>query len=398
MPLALHDPLWCGDMVGEMLLAMAAGGFVFEIVTPKKKPTVKKVKEMLNLVGPGTKLTNGTLVKAMVVDSEPQDYGWLLKLTVPYGISIEHFLKMQCAYEMALNAEVEFEARDGLVWMYVYDQELPDYTRFKLPDDNDMTLPITVGKSRSGLEICDLVDGPHMLVGGTSGRGKSNFLHTLVISLLSLRPNARLVVVDMKRMEFDLYKNHVEYIYDFDHANRVISLLHQEVFRRQELLSEAGCSDIREYQGDDCPYYVLVIDEFAQFSPDLGKTKEEGKRREFVHNMLVEMTCLARSVGIHVILCMQRPDAKVLPGQIKQNIGPVVSFRCMNDINSKILLGHSGAELLTSKVKGRAIYQFGDYEREVQVAHLPQSGRRKVLKQLPHRNWSIEEKEMHGVF
>lgn len=385
-------------MVGGMLIAMAAGGFIYEVVTPEKKPADKRVKEMLNLVGPGMRLTNGTLVKARVVESEPQDYGWLLKLTVPYGISIEHFVKMQRAYEMALNAEVEFEVRKGLLWMYVYDQEIPERIKFKLPEDNDMAIPIVIGKSRSGLEVCDLVDGPHMLVGGTTGYGKSNFLHTLVISLLVLRPDVRLVVIDMKRMEFDLYKNHVEYAYSLGHATKVISLLHQEVFRRQEFLSQAECSDIRNYEGDDCPYYVLVIDEFAQFSPELTTDNQEKKARKFIHNKLVEMVCLARSVGIHVILCMQRPDAKVLPGQIKQNVGPVVAFRCMNDINSKILLGSSGAEFLPGDLKGRAIYQFGSHERELQVPYLPQTERKKILKNLPHRDWSLEKEEVYGVF
>ena len=99
------------------------------------------------------------------------------------------------------------------------------------------------------------------------------------------------------------------------------------------------------------------------------------------HQYLTDILCLARALGIHVIVSTQRPDRDVLPGQLKANIPAALCFKVKNEINSGIVLDNNKADLLP-RIKGRAIWQF-DVEREVQVQHLPVGMAKRLLPKVP---------------
>lgn len=224
-------------------------------------------------------------------------------------------------------------------------------------------MKIPFGVSRAGEIWRDIRRFPHLLVAGQTGGGKSNFLHCLITNL-TLYNNCKIFIIDMKRMEFNIYEDHAEVAYKLDHAYRVLKYLRQELDRRMDLLSSARVNNINKYKGLD--YYFLVVDEFSQLSPILATSKEEKEIRKLCHQYLIDLICLARAVGIHIILATQRPDRDILPGQLKANIPATLCFKVRNVTNSLICLDNDKAAYLPNDIPGRAIFQW-DIEREVQT-------------------------------
>ncbi len=223
---------------------------------------------------------------------------------------------------------------------------------------------VPIGASRAGVEERDLRSLIHLLVAGTTGGGKSNFLHCLLVHLAQY-DYVKLFIIDLKRMEFECYKNHAILAYRTKQAYKVLRYLRDELDRRMDLLAAAGVKNIKNYKGK-LDYFVLVVDEFSQLSPALATDKEEKDLRKTCHQMLVDIVCLARAVGIHAIVATQRPDADILPGQFKANLPATMCFKVKNVTNSMICLDNTRAASLPADLPGRAIFQF-DVEREVQA-------------------------------
>lgn len=220
-----------------------------------------------------------------------------------------------------------------------------------------------LGCSRAGEMFEDLTEWPHGLVAGQTYGGKSNFLHYLLLQLAH-HDNCKLFIIDLKRMEFEAYRRHAWVAYRLPEAVKILEYLYRAMQERMDILAAAGCVKIQEYDGD-MPFHVLVVDEFSQVCPVLSKSPEDKKIRQYAHSLLVDLICLARALGIHIVIATQRPDAEILPGQFKANIPATVCFKVRNTINSRICLDNDRAAYLPA-IKGRCVYQFrSEYEMQV---------------------------------
>jgi len=372
----------------EELLFIAGGTYVINQLINTKRNTIGKINLTIKNLGLGTKTpTSGKITWPKLVSKRRTDYGWDLLYALPYGRCLEDFIKENDRFNQAVNGEVWFEIHHGFLKMTVMERDLPDKCEFDMPYvSSDITLPIFLGYSRRGPEIYDLTEFPHMLIGGLTRFGKSNFIRQLITVLKYHRPETNITIIDLKRIEFNFLKDYVNYAYSFHNAVVNIEFLHNEAFRRMEILDKHGVEKIQLYNGKDLPYEVLIIDEFSHLCPDLAKGKSEKKAKEYVHNLLVELICVARALGIHIIVCTQRPDAQVVPGQLKAELGATMAFCCRNEVNSRILLDHGGAAYLP-RIPGRAIFQF-DTEKEIQVAWMPKHVCLKWLRGAVHENES----------
>lgn len=303
--------------------------------------------------------------------------GWTLKYVLTPGCSYEDLLHKQDRLSDACRSFVDIE-RDsaGYVLINVYEKDLQDYYPYEIPEPpEDMSLPVPIGYSAKGLEWFDLTDAPHMLVAGESGFGKSNFLHGLIRSLL---PYARVCVLDMKQLEYAYLGEHILLAETEPEGLKLLKQIEGEMERRKAILKKAGCVKIQEYQGK-MPFIVLIIDEFAEL---------RDKRILAIIDRLVR---LARAVGISIVAATQRPDYKVLPGQLKANIPAALCFRVKNGVNSDIVLDNTRAAYLP-RIRGRAIWQF-DREIEVQVPWLTTAQAREMLQRVPERAVAQEEQK-----
>lgn len=216
------------------------------------------------------------------------------------------------------------------------------------PEDN-MVVPF--GKSIDGNVVyADLSSFPHMLVAGTTGSGKSIFIHSMLLTLLMRnRPeDLKLIMVDPKQVEFTAYDDMPNLlcptIVSAEKANVAFQKLADLMDRRFELLRKARVRDIRSYNSfyapknnkRKLPFIVVVVDEFADLA---GQCKD-------VSEPIQRLGQKGRACGIHMIIATQRPDANTISGTIKSNLPTTVCLMVKNSIDSNVVLHAKGGESL----------------------------------------------------
>ena len=233
-----------------------------------------------------------------------------------------------------------------------------------------MTLPCCLGLTVTNeVFMADLAEMPHLLVAGATGQGKSVGLNVLLLSLLQKKsPNElKLVLVDPKKVELGIYSS-LESTYlacpiitEPDEALQTLESLCALMDERYSLLSSVGVRNISEYNSihivEKMPYIVVVIDEYADLIMTSGRQLEQ---------TVCRLAQKARAVGIHVVLCTQRPDTKVVTGNIKANFPTRIAFRTTTGIDSRVILDQLGAERLNGL--GDMLYFSGVSTVRVQCA------------------------------
>ncbi len=222
------------------------------------------------------------------------------------------------------------------------------YQNFKDP------LPIAVGKDISGeIVVKSLAKMVHLLIAGSTGSGKSVFIHSIVMSLIYRHSpeELRLIMIDPKKVEFNRYNGlpHLltpEIVMGTDKAVNALKWCVKEMERRYDLLSKSGYNNIEPYnrselvkagQFERFPYIVIIVDEIAEL---MMVNKKE------VEAYIQRITQLARACGMHMILATQRPSVDIISGVIKNNVPSRIAFSLSSGIDSKTILNTVGAEKL----------------------------------------------------
>ena len=230
-------------------------------------------------------------------------------------------------------------------------------------DDPPPALPL--GLARGGPVVVDLVaDGPHALVGGTTGAGKSELLRTLLAGLAAGSSPAHLVAVliDYKGgSAFDAcarLPHVVGLVTDLDGhlAERALRCLEAELRHRETLLRAAGCEDLRAYRAAGSPEGALprllvVVDEFATLAAELP---------DFL-GALVGIAQRGRSLGVHLVLATQRPSGSI-SAAIKANTNLRIALRVQDAQDAVDVVGTPEAAGLPRERPGRACARFGPGE------------------------------------
>jgi DNA segregation ATPase FtsK/SpoIIIE, S-DNA-T family len=228
-----------------------------------------------------------------------------------------------------------------------------------------------IGLDGSGPVRVDLRrDGPHGLVGGTTGAGKSELLQTLVTGLaLDSGPDeVSFLLIDYKggaAFRECLPLPHVTgLITDLDPrlAARALTSLRAELRRRERVLGEVGAVDLDEYRrtGRSLARLVVVVDEFRVLAEELP---------DFVAG-LVRVAAVGRSLGVHLVLATQRPAGIVSP-EIAANTNLRIALRLRDEGDSRDLIDDPAAARLPGDLPGRALLRVGSGPvRVVQVARV----------------------------
>lgn len=203
-------------------------------------------------------------------------------------------------------------------------------------------LPFLLGEQANGEPVwLDMATNPHMLIAGSTGSGKSVFLHTLIANVKK-RNDVMLYLVDPKSgVEFGQYRDDCNSIvYDYAGTIKMLQLLYTEVEERYKFFRKLGIKNLSE-SPFVVPKIMVIIDEVADLmmQDDLG----------IFETLLVKISQKSRAVGIHMVLATQRPSVDVLTGIIKANFPARVACRVSSAVDSKVILDQSGAEHLMAK-------------------------------------------------
>lgn len=234
--------------------------------------------------------------------------------------------------------------------------------------DSKYDLPIALGKNiQNETVVMDLAKMPHLLVAGATGQGKSVGLNAIITSLLYKKHPAELkfILVDPKKVELTLYakleKHFLAKMPDEDKAiitdtQKVIHTLNSvciEMSNRYDLLEAAKVRNFKEYNEKFTsrrlnpekghrylPYFVVVIDEFADLIMTAGRE---------VETPIARIAQLARAVGIHLIIATQRPSVNIITGVIRANFPARMAFRVATSTDSRTILDTGGANQLVGQ-------------------------------------------------
>ena len=240
-------------------------------------------------------------------------------------------------------------------------------------------LQVAIGKDVEGNSIVsDLAKMPHLLIGGTTGSGKSVAINGMIMSILMRATPAevRLIMIDPKRVEFTPYNGiphlYVPVVTECKEAASALAWAVAEMERRLKEFSKMGVRNIGQYNAkifkqneeaeneedkrDQEPYIVVIIDELADLMMNVGKEVEFS---------IARLAQLARAAGIHLIVATQRPSTNVVTGLIKANITNRMAFNVASGIDSRVILDQTGAENLIGQ--GDLLLSKPEYAKPVRI-------------------------------
>jgi S-DNA-T family DNA segregation ATPase FtsK/SpoIIIE len=254
---------------------------------------------------------------------------------------------------------------------------LGEIIKSKTYDEMSSPLALVLGKDiGGGPVVADLARMPHLLVGGTTGSGKSTAVNAMVLSLLykATAEHVRLIMIDPKMLELSVYEGipHLlaPVVTDMKEAANALRWCVAEMERRYQLMAALGVRNlagfnrkVKEAQEagqpirdpllmkmigpdgnpeevpllDPLPFIVVIVDELADMMMIVGKKVEE---------LIARLAQKARASGIHLILATQRPSVDVITGLIKANIPTRIAFQVSAKVDSRTILDQMGAEQL----------------------------------------------------
>ena len=220
----------------------------------------------------------------------------------------------------------------------------------KLPTGPKNLRYIPFGKNISGeLLSGNLAEFPHMLVSGTTGSGKTIFMHSVILSLIMRnKPDElKIVLIDPKKVEMAYYEQIPHLLCpNISQSNKAfvaMKKLVDEMERRYNLFAENRVRDIKGFNEfakekgiQPLPYIVVFIDEYADLVEEVKDIKTP----------VVRIAQKARAAGIHLVIATQRPSVNVIDGVIKANVSTRVALMVASQVDSISIIGQAGAETL----------------------------------------------------
>ena len=305
------------------------------------------------------------------IKKHPSDTYTTYLYKLPLGIPSEIIETLLPALKDGLNKEVEYEFKDGLLKIDVFETELPEKWNY----DESLLRPgsweVPIGKNHKGILYHDFEKYCHLLNGGVTRFGKTVFMKEVMNTLIINNPqDVEIFVLDLKAgLEFYKYKalpQVKEVACDVAESAELLYEITNELKKRELVFREKGYTNIIDTPIKKRTF--IFVDEGAELSPNIVKDKTSKKYAEFCQAALSEIARIGGGLGYRLIYATQYPTKEAVPMQVKMNIVARLSFVCASQVASRVLLDEIGAESLPS-IPGRAIYLV-EKKRTVQVPYI----------------------------
>lgn len=227
---------------------------------------------------------------------------------------------------------------------------------------NNEDFVLVLGRGLAGLVTVNLATTPHILLGGSTGSGKSVLLKLLVME--SIKKGAVVCVADFKGgVDYPaVWHEYCRFCFTLEELVPLLDELLAILEERKRLFKNVGCANLGEYNAatnEDLPRYIFACDEVAEVLDKTGLNKEQKEQVAQVESRLATIARQGRAFGIHLILATQRPDANILAGQIKNNIDCRICGRADNVLSQIILDSTDAADRIPKTSRGRVLLHDG---------------------------------------
>ncbi len=293
-----------------------------------------------------------------------------VKLKPAPGVKVAAFLKLadDLRVQMGLDYPPLIAPQSGFVSVDLprSDRQTAHFASYIESKQQPATHPVKIAIGvdlNSQLVEADLSDPNtcHFLVGGTTGSGKSEFLRSLLLSLLVCHSSEtlKIALVDPKRVTFPEFEK-MPWLFSpvVKQSEDAIDLMEQlviEMNSRYRCFEQATCSDLLTYNRQaqkPLPRIVCIFDEYADFMAE----KEVAKALEL---NIKRLGAMARAAGIHLIIATQRPEATVVTPLIRSNLPGRIALRTASEADSEIVLGGKETTAAALLGKGDLLYKAG---------------------------------------
>lgn len=255
------------------------------------------------------------------------------------------------------------------------DQGLKEYIPWSDEYIREEDFELVVGVAMLEDVVFDLNKVPHALIAGVTGSGKSVVLRCLLWQ--SIKKGAKIYMIDFKGgVEFGVeYERFGEVVTERQRTIEILKELVDENTARLNKFREMGVKNLGEYNKiakEKLCRIMVFCDEVSEMLDKTGVSNEDKKVYAEIEKHMSTLARLARATGINMILATQRPDAKVIPGQIKNNLPIRISGRMVDPQASEMVLGNTKATDL-SDIRGRFLYTIGADTFEFQAYYFDDS-------------------------
>ncbi len=289
------------------------------------------------------------------------------EIQIGKGVRVRDVLKIEDDIKLNLEAanlhiEAPIPGRTT-IGIDVENKELPIVTFREMIEskefmENPSDLAVTVGKDVVGNTIIESLDNMcHLLIGGTTGSGKSVCISSLIMSILYKADpnNVKLLMIDTKAVNLTMYNGipHllIPVVTDLRKSTGALQWVVAEMTDRYREFAKFGVKDLKgynkaveKYSSSDeppqkMPQIVIIIDDFSDLMIAYSSSTEES---------ICRLAQMGRNAGIHLVISTQRPSVDVITGMIKANISSRIAFNVFSAIDSRTILDAKGAEDLLS--------------------------------------------------
>ncbi|WP_102342544.1 FtsK/SpoIIIE domain-containing protein [Galactobacillus timonensis] len=284
------------------------------------------------------------------------------------GIPLEDWEKHQVDLEAILNLMIDqFKYTHGTRHVVITAvsavNALPDMIRW-----TDWNIPpgdflLALGEGIAGKKTVDLAISNSILIGGSTGSGKSVLLRSLLYQ--AYRKGADIILADFKGgVDYtDVWSKICTIIVDPDTLETQLQLMVKELEERKILFKKEQVRNIREYNKvhpeKRIKRVIFACDEVAELLDKTGADKSRKEQITRIEGYLSTIARQGRAFGLHLILATQRPDANILTGQIKNNIDCRICGTADNVLSMIILDNTEAADKVPRDVQGRFITREG---------------------------------------
>ena len=279
------------------------------------------------------------------------------------GIPLQEWEKKRPAIETALGITiVKLAYANGKSRVLVYavsaGDDLPEVLKWKDSYLSPKSFVLVLGESYTGPVTVNLAHIPHILLGGSTGSGKSVLLKLLLMQ--ALHKGAEVYIADFKGgVDFPkVWHEKCRMCFTEENLRYTLDQLVAVLEYRKSAFKALGCPNIDAYNENaeqPLPRLIFACDEVAEMLDKTGADNERKKLLAQIENKLSTIARQGRAFGIHLILATQRPDATIIPGQIRNNMDFRVCGRADSVLSQIILDNTSAAEQIPKDARGRFI-------------------------------------------